>query len=98
MNAQNLTQKSIEAVNGAKQIASNYGNQQITSLHLLCALLEDGEGISNKIIEKIGVSPQAVKAETVKEIEKLPKVSGASGEYLSHCSTFKITIFMHFRF
>ncbi len=83
MNAQNFTQKSIEAVNLAKSVASKNGNQQITSLHLLNALLSDANGITVKLIEKIGANPNSIKAETDNAISKLPKVSGASGEYVS---------------
>ena len=39
MNAQKYTQKSLEAVQNAQSIATEYGNQQIEQPHLLLALL-----------------------------------------------------------
>ena len=40
MNAQKYTQKSLEAIQAAQSIATEYGNQQIEQAHLLLALLE----------------------------------------------------------
>jgi ATP-dependent Clp protease ATP-binding subunit ClpA len=54
MKAENFTQKSIEAINQASQLAKEYGNQQINSLHLLSALISDQEGLTVKLIEKVG--------------------------------------------
>ena len=44
MNAQKYTQKSLEAVQNAQSIATEYGNQQIEQPHLLLALLLDEAG------------------------------------------------------
>ena len=45
MNAQKYTQKSLEAVQNAQSIATEYGNQQIEQPHLLLALLLDEGGV-----------------------------------------------------
>ena len=45
MNAQKYTQKSLEAVQNAQSIATEYGNQQIEQPHLLLALLLDEGGL-----------------------------------------------------
>ena len=50
MNAEKFTQKSIEALNAATTLANENGNQQITSLHLLHALLTDEEGVCARVI------------------------------------------------
>ena len=42
MNAQKFTQKSIAAINEAQNMAVEYQNPQIETIHLLCALLADG--------------------------------------------------------
>ena len=44
MNAQKYTQKSLEAVQTAQSLATEYGNQQIEQPHLLLALLSDEAG------------------------------------------------------
>lgn len=76
MNANNFTQKSIEALNSSNSLAKQHANQQITSLHLLYALLSDGEGIATKILSKITSSLSKMEEQVKTEITKLPKVSG----------------------
>ena len=40
MNAQKLTEKSLEAIQSANDMAISHQNQMIQQVHLLCALLE----------------------------------------------------------
>ncbi len=82
MNANNFTQKSIEAINGATTLSKEYGNAQITPLHLLYALLNDNEGTSVKIIQKTGAQVNDIIKTVENEIARLPKVSGQE-QYLS---------------
>ena len=72
-----LTVKAQEAVQRGNDLASEHGNPELLPLHLLAALLEDKEGIILPVLEKIGIGPQAVLSETYREIDRLPKVSGA---------------------
>ena len=51
---QNFTQKSIESLNLASNIAKENGNQQINSLHLLKGLLSDENGLINNMLTKMG--------------------------------------------
>ncbi len=83
MNANNFTQKSMEALSGASRIAKEYGNQQITTLHLLKSLILDEDGLTRKIFEKIGASTKNIETLVDAEISKLPKVSGAGDGYAS---------------
>ena len=82
MKAENFTQKSIEAINQASQLAKEYGNQQINSLHLLSALISDQEGLTVKLIEKVGGNVNKIAGEVTLEINRLPKVKGGES-YLS---------------
>ena len=82
MKANNFTQKSIEAINLATSIAKENGNQQITSLHLLKALLSSEQEIPNKLVEKSGASASKIINALDSEISRLPKVSGGEN-YLS---------------
>ena len=60
------------------------GQQQIEPLHLLWALTAQGDGVVPPLLEKLGVSPtQRSASEIEKQIERLPKVSGGSEQYLS---------------
>src|SRR5438105_3447600 len=73
-----FTVKAQEAVQRANDIASEHGNPELLPLHSLAALVEDREGIVPPVLEKIGIGPQAVLSDAYKEIERLPKVSGAA--------------------
>ena len=84
MNTEKFTQKSIEAINKAASLAKESGNQQITGLHLAAALLSDEEGLIKKLVESMGVSVPRLTAALNGAIDKLPKVSGAGGEYMSN--------------
>src|SRR5262252_5217358 len=75
-----FTVKAQEAVQRANELASEHGNPELLPVHLLAALLEDKEGIVPPVLEKIGVGPQAILSEIYQEVEKLPKVSGASAQ------------------
>jgi ATP-dependent Clp protease ATP-binding subunit ClpB len=73
-----FTVKAQEAVQRANDLASEHGNPELMPVHLLAALLEDREGIVPPILEKIGMGTQAVLNDAYREIERLPKVSGAA--------------------
>ena len=83
MNAEKFTQKSIEALSSATEVAKENGNQQITSLHLLQALLTDEEGVCARVIEKMSVNVKKTIEDTELAIDKLVKVQGKGGEYVS---------------
>ena len=81
MKDKNFTQKSVESINSSLSIAKEKQNQQVTGLHLLYSLLEEGSLIS-QILTNLGVKVSLLKDECNKKIEKLPKVSGGE-QYLS---------------
>ena len=79
-----FTIKSQELIREAQSLAVRYNNPQIEPEHLLAAMLEDKQGIARSLLRKLGASPEAVAAETVKAIDRLAKVSGSATEpYLS---------------
>jgi ATP-dependent Clp protease ATP-binding subunit ClpB len=78
-----LTVKAQEALQAAQEMGGRMGQQQIEPLHLLWALLAQGDGVVPPLLEKLGVSPTRLAAEAEKQIERLPKVSGVSQQYLS---------------
>ncbi len=77
MRFDNLTYKTQEAIKEAQRIASQYGNQQIDVEHLIYALLDDTEGLVNRILKECGADLNSIKAEIKKAIEKIPKVYGS---------------------
>ena len=85
MNLNLFTQKSVEAVQAAQQMASARQNQQIEQEHLLLALLEQKEGLIPQLMQKAGVEPAALRQKLTAAVERLPQVSGsgAGQMYLS---------------
>jgi len=82
MNFNKLTVKAQEAVVEAQNLARGAGNPEVTSEHLLVALLRQEGGIVTPILNKLGLSPAHVETEVAAEIGKYSKVGGASAEPL----------------
>ena len=85
MNLNQFTQKSVEAVQAAQQMASARQNQQIEQEHLLLALLEQQEGLIPQLMQKAGVDATSLRQKLTAAVERLPQVSGsgAGQMYLS---------------
>lgn len=80
MNGQNLTKRSIEAIQSAQQMAISYENNQIEPLHLLYALLTQDQGLIPQVLTKMNVNVSALTESTGQAISKLPRVSGPGRE------------------
>ena len=83
MNIEKFTNKSKEALMLAQQNAQENGNAEITSLHLLNALLNQNEGLIPSLIEKMGLSKAIFRNSVDDAVNKLPKVQGAADLYQS---------------
>ena len=83
MNMQNLTQKAVEAVNEAVNIAKEYGNPEVCEEHILYALLNDDGGLAVQIFKRMGVDVESLKQGVNELIGRLNKTSGNAGEALS---------------
>ena len=82
MNTQNYTQKTVEAIQNAQNIARENDNQSLVPEHLLYSLLDQDGGLIPSLFKKMGVDCNTVLGELDSYISTLPKVSG--GEmYLS---------------
>ena len=86
MNAEKFTQKTIETINEAQNLARDHGNQTLTAEHLFSALLSMEGGLVGTLIYRIGQKSGntdivgAMLGEVNAAIERLPKVSGGNGE------------------
>ena len=80
MNMNQFTQKSLAAIQGAQDIALEYGHQQIEQAHLLMALVQDGEGLIPQLLTNMGLPLPRFQAAVQHEVEKLPRVSGGGRE------------------
>ena len=80
MNAEKYTQKALEAVKTAQNMAQENGNQYVTTEHLLYALLDQDGGLIGSLFGKMGVDCDGLLSELDTLIRKLPRISGGSGE------------------
>ena len=80
MNAQKFTQKSLEAIQEAQNIALEHNSMQIEQEHLVCALLEQKDGLIPQLMKKMGTDPDALLHAVEQRIEGLPGVTGPGRE------------------
>ena len=78
MRIDKFTQKMQEALQAAQDIASQSNHQEIANEHFLSALLEQTEGITRPLLEKIGVNANQLRDGLRLELERRPKVHGAA--------------------
>ena len=76
MNINKFTQKSMEAIQDIEKLAYEYGNQEMDQEHLVCALVNQSDGLIPKMIEKMEIDLNHFKNRIVDFIEKKPKVQG----------------------
>ncbi len=79
MDINRFTEKAQEALRSAQSIATRLGQQQLEVEHLLAALLDQEDGLASAILTKAEVDLAAVLRRLRQELERLPKVFGASG-------------------
>ena len=74
MNFNNYTQKSIEAVQNAQQLAVQNSHQQMEQVHLLLALLRQEGGLTPQLLKKMDVTVESLEAAAEAELRKIPGV------------------------
>ena len=80
MNAQKFTQKSLETIQLANNLALENNNMQIEQEHLLYALLKIDQSLIAQLLKKMGKDPQAFMQAVKQEIDKMPGVTGSGRE------------------
>ncbi len=80
MNQNQFTQKSLEALQRAQALTSEYSQQTLEQVHLLYALLENPQGLISQLMTKMNRDGTALCSAALEEIEKLPRVKGLSRE------------------
>src|SRR5919109_1337659 len=78
MRIDKFTSKMQEALQAAQDIASQFNHQEISNEHFLSALLDQSEGITRPLLEKIGVPVTQLRQQLAQELEQRPKVHGAA--------------------
>ena len=78
MDTNRFTQKSLEALQAAQQLAQSYGNAQVEQVHLLNALLSQENGLIGQLMGKLGLNVQQVRTACESAVNRLPKISGSN--------------------
>ncbi|MCL7754898.1 ATP-dependent chaperone ClpB [Polaribacter sp. Z022] len=77
MNFNNYTTKSQETIQMAQQIAQGFGHNQIENEHIFKALTQVDENVLPFLLKKLNINISIVEQILDKQLESLPKVSGA---------------------
>jgi ATP-dependent Clp protease ATP-binding subunit ClpB len=76
MDLEKFTSKSQEALNSANAIAVEMNHQELVPMHVVLALIRDGQGLVPSMLAKLGVSGAAAENAAAEILRKLPQVSG----------------------
>ncbi|MCD7810790.1 MAG: ATP-dependent chaperone ClpB [Ruminococcus sp.] len=77
MNAEKLTQKSVEAVRKAQDIAVAQSNNLIEPIHMLAGLVKQENGLIPQLLKKMDIDADAFESDCDKKINALPKITGS---------------------
>jgi ATP-dependent Clp protease ATP-binding subunit ClpB len=77
MNFNNYTTKSQETIQIAQQLAQGYGHNQIENEHIFKALTQVDKNVLPFLLKKLNINIGVVNQILDKQLESLPKVSGA---------------------
>lgn len=78
----NLTVKSQEAIQNAHATAQDNGQQELSPLHLLIALLEQEDSIVTPLLQKLNINKTTLRSNTQHKINALSKVSAVSADQI----------------
>src|SRR4051795_7611749 len=76
MRPDKFTQKMQEALQASQSVASDFGHQEITNEHFLSALLDQTDGVTRPLLEKMGVAVGNLREGLTKELQRRPKIQG----------------------
>ncbi|HJB20124.1 MAG TPA: type VI secretion system ATPase TssH, partial [Candidatus Fournierella merdavium] len=80
MNTNKYTQKTLEALQSAQQLAIEYQNQALEPEHLLAATASQQDGLIPQLLKKLGVEPGNFAAAAAQKVAALPHVTGTGRE------------------
>jgi ATP-dependent Clp protease ATP-binding subunit ClpB len=80
MRIDRYTQKMQEALQSAQDFAAQRQSPEIGNEHFLLALLDQAEGVTRPLLEKIGVSADALRSRLETDLAGRPKVSGGASD------------------
>lgn len=78
MELNNFTQKSLEAIQAAQNLAMEYGNPQVEEIHLNYSLVNQEDGLIPRLISYMGENLELIRKDIEREVERLPKQTGGT--------------------
>src|SRR4051812_3972830 len=78
INPERFTRKTGEALGAAQAAAREQGHTEVTSEHVLRALVAAPEGIVSGVLERIGVVPAALLSRLDEALAQRPRISGST--------------------
>jgi len=91
MDLNKFTEKAREALANSQKLAARLDHQSIDVEHVLISLLEQEKGLTSAILAKAGVAADALTIKLQRELEKLPRVTGGSGETANQYASGRFT-------
>ena len=67
-----------EALQAAQDAAAQHNHQELGNEHFLTALLDQTDGVTRPLLEKVGVSPADLRSRLEAEMDRRPQVHGSS--------------------
>ena len=77
MNTNQYTQKTLEALQAAQQLAVEYQHNALEPEHLLHALASQEQGLIPQLLQKLNVDPGSFAAAVAEKLSAMPRVSGS---------------------
>ena len=77
MNANKMTQKTLEAMQNAQSLCTGYQNNAVEPVHILTALMQQTDGLIPQLMQRIGINADAFGKAAEKEVAALPHVTGS---------------------
>ncbi|MDY3052648.1 MAG: ATP-dependent chaperone ClpB [Ndongobacter sp.] len=81
MENQKFTQKSMEAIRNAQNMAIRNGNPELSDLHLHYALIVEADGLVSRVLQQMNADVAAYRVAVKRAVESLPVQSGAAQIY-----------------
>src|SRR5437763_4268106 len=78
MRPDKFTQKMQEALQAAQDVAGQFNQQEISNEHFLLALLDQSEGVTRPLLEKMGVNVAELRTALTQELERRPRIQGGN--------------------
>ena len=90
MNNNQFTQKTLEALQAAQQLAIEYQHNAVEPEHILHALVTQQQGLIPQLLQTLGADPGTFSAAVAEKLAALPRVSGSGRDpdkvYISNAS------------